>query len=59
MEILFGGVTEVDIEMEQGSVLGQLITKLKDDHLKEREELFIHKDEKEEVKADKDAINTV
>mmetsp|Transcript_14807 Transcript_14807/g.13011 ORF Transcript_14807/g.13011 Transcript_14807/m.13011 type:complete len:111 (-) Transcript_14807:30-362(-) len=62
MEILFGGETQVEIELEDETPLGLLITHLKDNHLKEREELFIHtsdktSDEKDDTEENK--MNTV
>ena len=58
MEILFGGETEVEIELEEGTLLGHLITHLKDNNLKEREELFIHISDKPTEKEDS-KMNTV
>ena len=61
METLFGDVAELELELEEEMVLGHLITHLKDNYLKEREELFIQTSDKpteEEEGADK-KMNTV
>ena len=41
METLFGGVPQLNIELDSQLSLGQLIKHIKDNYLKEREELFI------------------
>jgi hypothetical protein len=41
LETLFGGDTKIEIEVDEGTTMEALIEKMKTEHLKEREELFI------------------